>query len=79
VPGLRRLRMERGFSQKQLADLIGITDPQLWRIEKGERTTLSTLGKLAAVLQVSSLEELLHAEEPNGCADQEQEGELVAT
>jgi transcriptional regulator with XRE-family HTH domain len=78
VPGLRRMRNERGYSLNQLSALTGITDAQLWRIESGNgRTSLTTLGKLAAVLRVDSLEELLRADE-DAESTAEKEEELLA-
>ncbi len=78
VPGLRRVRKESGYSQQQLADLARVSEYIVPRIEKGERTSLDTLGKLAAALRVESLEELLR-EDVGDRSHAEQEGELVAT
>jgi len=78
VPGLQRIRYERGFSQRQLAALVGVSHFIIPRIEGGGRTSMETLGKLAAVLRVESLEELLHEGAGDEC-HAEQEGELVAT
>jgi transcriptional regulator with XRE-family HTH domain len=78
VPGLRRVRNERGYSQTELAALAGVSDYIVPRIEKGERTSLDTLGKLAAALRAESLEELLREDVGDKC-HAEQEGELVAT
>lgn len=79
VPGLRRVRDERGYSQQELADLARVSEYIVPRIEKGERTSLDTLGKLAAALRVESLEELLlddtEPESPAGLEDKE----LVST
>ncbi|MDI6791091.1 MAG: helix-turn-helix transcriptional regulator [Thermodesulfobacteriota bacterium] len=45
---ITKLREERGWSQRDLAKITGIKQPQIARIEKGEHLpTLETLWKLA--------------------------------
>jgi transcriptional regulator with XRE-family HTH domain len=78
VPGLRRVRIERGYSQRQLAALVGVSRHLVVRIEGGEMTTLGTLGRLAAELKVDSLEELLRAEVIEDTEEVE-EGALVVS
>jgi transcriptional regulator with XRE-family HTH domain len=63
VPGLRRVRIDHGYSQRQLAALVGVSRHLVVRIEGGEMTTLGTLGRLTAELKVDSLEELLRDDE----------------
>jgi transcriptional regulator with XRE-family HTH domain len=79
VPGLRRVRTERGYSRRQLAALVGVNESQVWRIENGERTTLDTLGRLAAELRVDSLTELLLDEEDREDTEEVERGELLVT
>lgn len=52
APGLVRERKALGLTQKQLAVLSGVSNINIVRIEGGQRTTLQTLGKLAAALGV---------------------------
>lgn len=49
---VRKLRLERGYSQEQLADMAGISTRTLQRIERGANTTPETLKCLGAVLEV---------------------------
>jgi len=50
---LRSLRLLRGLSQKELADLIETSQPQIARLEANTHDpNLKTLRKLAAVLEV---------------------------
>ncbi|MGE5483047.1 MAG: helix-turn-helix transcriptional regulator [Bacteroidota bacterium] len=50
---VRDLRKERGWSQEELAQKVGLTRQQVYRIESGETgTRFGTLERLAAVLGV---------------------------
>lgn len=51
--GVRRLRLERGWSQEQLALLCGLSTRTIQRIENGQPPALETLNSLAAVFNVS--------------------------
>jgi len=54
---LRILRKERGVTQQQLGDGIGMTFQQVQKYERGtNRIAVSTLFKIARVLQVSPIE-----------------------
>lgn len=49
---IARLREERGWSQRDLAKITGIKQPQIARIEKGgQMPTLETLWRLADALK----------------------------
>lgn len=49
---IARLREERGLSQRDLAKITGIKQPQIARIEKGgQMPTLETLWRLADALK----------------------------
>lgn len=49
---IARLRKERGWSQRDLAKITGIKQPQIARIEKGgQMPTLETLWRLADALK----------------------------
>ncbi len=54
---IRKLRLERGWSQEQLAELSGLSVRTIQRIERGQKPSLETLKSLAAVfdLEVSEL------------------------
>ncbi|QGY32656.1 helix-turn-helix domain-containing protein [Pantoea cypripedii] len=49
----RALRLERAWSQEQLAELSGLSTRTVQRIENGERPGLETLSALAAVFGVT--------------------------
>ena len=53
---IRRLRRERGLSQEDLADEIGVHRTYMGGVERGERNlTLRSLERLAERLGVSAL------------------------
>jgi transcriptional regulator with XRE-family HTH domain len=53
---IRRLRLERGLSQEELADEIGVHRTYMGGVERGERNlTLRSLERLAQRLGVSPL------------------------
>ncbi|MFP7673681.1 2TM domain-containing protein [Marivita sp. S0852] len=47
---VRKLRLDRGLSQEQLAEMAGISTRTLQRIERGARASPETLKCIAAVL-----------------------------
>jgi transcriptional regulator with XRE-family HTH domain len=47
---IARLREDRCLTQRDLAKITGIKQPQIARIEKGQMPTLETLWRLAEVL-----------------------------
>ena len=50
---IRRLRVERGLSQEEVADRIGIDTSYFGQVERGRRNpTVRVLAKVAAVLDV---------------------------
>ncbi|MGO1118264.1 2TM domain-containing protein [Rhodovibrionaceae bacterium A322] len=49
---IRKLRMDKGLSQEQLASMAGISTRTLQRIERGAKASPETLKCLAAVLEV---------------------------
>jgi len=49
---LRELRINQGLSQRRLADLAGIANTSVWKIEQGGGANPATLKKLADVLGV---------------------------
>lgn len=52
----RALRLQRAWSQEQLAELTGLSTRTVQRIENGESPSLETLSALAAVFEVSVTE-----------------------
>lgn len=49
---VRKLRLERGWSQEVLAEISGLSVRTIQRIERGGNASLETLGALAAVFEV---------------------------
>jgi transcriptional regulator with XRE-family HTH domain len=54
VPKLRRLRVDAGYSQRELARRAGVAPGTIWKIEQGRRATPATLKRLADVLGVKA-------------------------
>ena len=54
---VRKLRIEKGWSQETLAEVSGLSVRTIQRVERGGNASLETLGALAAVLEtdISSL------------------------
>jgi transcriptional regulator with XRE-family HTH domain len=52
VGKLQELRINRGLSQRRLAELAGVSNTSVWKIEQGGGANPSTLKKLADVLGV---------------------------
>lgn len=48
------LRLSKGMSQQQLADAMGVKQPYIARIERGEDVKISTIASLAKALGVST-------------------------
>lgn len=66
---LKQLRLERGFTQAQLAESIGVSASAVGMYEQGRRQPDGkTLTQIAAVLKCST-DELLEAERPNDVSD----------
>ena len=52
VDTLQELRINQGLSQRRLAELAGVSNTSVWKIEQGGGANPSTLKKLADVLEV---------------------------
>jgi len=62
--GLRALRLEKGWSQEQLATISGLSERTIQRVERGDTPSLETQGALAASFDLSpaQLRDLMHSE-----------------
>lgn len=61
---VRRLRADRGYSQEDFADHVGVHRTTMGRLERGDfNVTLETLQRLARGLDVLPSELLAHAEQ----------------
>lgn len=49
---VRKLRLQRGWTQEQLAELAGLSVRSIQRIERGGALSLETINSLAAVFEV---------------------------
>lgn len=60
---MRKLRLDKGFSQEQLAEATGLSLRTVQRVEAGHRVSYASLRALATVLDISvdSLERELYA------------------
>jgi transcriptional regulator with XRE-family HTH domain len=50
---VRKLRLERGWSQETLAELSGLSVRTIQRLERGGKASLETLSGLAATFEIS--------------------------
>lgn len=50
---IRKLRLQRGWSQELLAELSGLSVQTIQRIERGQKPGLESLKSLAAVFETS--------------------------
>ncbi len=71
LPGLRRAREARGFSQRQLDGLSGVSYVNISRVEGGQRATLKTARKLAKALSVPVEELVGYGSSRDGLLDME--------
>ncbi|MFC3024641.1 2TM domain-containing protein [Vibrio zhugei] len=49
---IRKLRLQRGWSQEQLSQFTGLSSRTIQRIEKGQTPSLESLKSLAAVFEI---------------------------
>ena len=49
---VKKMRMERNWSQEQLAELCGLSVRTIQRVESGNRASIETLKSLASVFEV---------------------------
>ncbi len=53
---IRKLRLQRGWSQEQLAELSGLSIRTIQRVERGQKPGLESLKSLAAVFETTITE-----------------------
>ncbi len=56
VERLRQLRVDKGWSQRKLAEEAGVTQTTVWKIEHGGGAQAATLKKLGDALGVRASE-----------------------
>ena len=63
--GLKSLRLEKGWSQEQLATISGLSERTIQRAERGDMPSLATLRALAASFEISHarLRDLIETQE----------------
>ncbi|MFD2179567.1 helix-turn-helix domain-containing protein [Veronia pacifica] len=49
---IRKLRLKRGWSQSQLAEMAGVTTRTIQRVEQGNKPSMETRKALAAVFEI---------------------------
>ena len=72
---IRKLRLDRGWSQETLADLSGLSVRTIQRLERGGNASLDSLGALAAIFEVdiTTLSSETHMSKANDISEQERE------
>ena len=76
---VRKLRLQRGWSQEYLAEISGLSVRTIQRIERGQKAGLESLNALAAVfeVQLSQLHEDTEMNEQNMTWDEQRALEYV--
>jgi transcriptional regulator with XRE-family HTH domain len=77
---IQKLRLQRGWSQEQLATISGLSTRTIQRLERGQPASLETMNTLAAVFEVdlSQLTDQKEAEMPNYVASYTEAEEAIA-
>lgn len=75
---VKSLRLEKSWSQEQLAQLSGLNVRTIQRLEKGESVGIETIKSLAAVFEISTqeLNQLIEQQSKND-AEHKDDSELV--
>lgn len=85
---VRKLRLQRGWSQDQLAQMSGLNIRTIQRIERGQKASLESLKSLAAVFEIdindiapeasmNSIETLTQTEAPTATPSPEEEQRVI--
>lgn len=71
---IQKLRLQRGWSQEQLAEISGLSVRTIQRLEKGKTGSLESLNALAAVfeIEVQQLQQENEMKEPQTLADKQE-------
>jgi transcriptional regulator with XRE-family HTH domain len=70
---VRKLRLQRGWSQAELAQFSGLSVRTIQRIERGEKPGLETLKSLAAVFDMEVSDFHIEEEDMNGVTSDEKQ------
>lgn len=71
---IRELRKRVGFTQVEMAEKLGVSQPQFARLENGvNEITLSQIRKIASILGVKPFELFLLDEQPEPLTEEERE------
>lgn len=62
---IKKIRKEKGLTQKELAKLLNVSEPMVSQYESKETLKLETIKKIAAALGIS-FSELLDMDKPSG-------------
>lgn len=73
---VRKLRLQRAWSQEQLAQLSGLNIRTIQRIERGQKAGLESLKSLAAVFDIE-LDELLRENDMNSEEQSREEARVI--
>ena len=62
---IKRIREEKGMTQKKLAEMAGIRESTISDIVRGTRTVINFehLGKIATALEINDIREIIDLEE----------------
>lgn len=69
---IRQRRLDKGWSQSQLAEFCGLSLRTVQRIEKGQKPTLESLQALASVFETTIAELTLNNKVDEACLNQQE-------
>ena len=64
---IRKLRLQRGWSQDQLSQMTGLSIRTIQRIERGQKPSLESQKSLAAVFEINLTELQVEQDMSNDC------------
>ncbi|MEK5500956.1 helix-turn-helix domain-containing protein [Bacillus sp. FSL M8-0168] len=70
---LKKIRDERGFSQRKLAEKLGVSDSYLSKVEKGQPISLTLLERIAEIFNVHISYFFIEDDELNEFSDAQKE------